>query len=385
MKPIIISLLLGSLLLLAGCDTLDPPKPAPPAGAFVYGGEQNEVGTDIFELPDGNLLLLGGRQDEESLEYHISLTKIAPDGRELWTRVLDNYDGEYGVYITARPGGYLVLGLQTSQTNAPSYQNVVLYWLDEDFNATGRQIIPRPSIDNASLSIEFGSGIFPLPNGEILLPYGTFWGSGYLRLDQDGRQIDYVELGESTSYFPGNFFVKKPNGGYLALGLNDTSTGIELLVNHIDSQGNLLYSYVVPAEIDIPVDIQGVLIAADNSYYISFNEYQGNPQVVHTDSLGNFFESFSFGGTGAFTELFQRNDGSIFLSGNLPSSPGGNNFMYATLAPAATQTDFTIIGGSQSDRYRSALQASNGAIYLIGSTQSFGAGGLDIFLSIFQP
>lgn len=382
--PILTALI--CLLALVSCRE-EVIKPSPPAGSFVFGGKTNEVGTSILELSDGDFLLLGGAQDEKEFDYDITFTKIDAAGGELWTKPIREPDDEsYGLDMLKTADGFVVLALR-SDNSTYNNSSIVLHWFDEDLNETRKQVLGNPAGQYGGA--ETAAGLLPMDNGGFLIPTNSYGAIYLLRVNADGSTEEPLVLNNVNYNFPTNYIAKKPNGGFVLVTQEGYGTSRELVMFHLDAEGSLASTTTVLVSTVGSPEIKGVYTADDGSYLVSFSEYESNPSLIQVDSVGNLLQEISLGSQGNYNYIWPMANGSYLLAGGNSSYAyygDGSSDAYVGVLDSTWAFDVSSsFGGDESEKIRGAAYGSNGNLYLLGQTQSYGAGGTDMYLIITQP
>ncbi|MFX0208904.1 MAG: hypothetical protein ACFFDT_23170 [Candidatus Hodarchaeota archaeon] len=133
---------------------------------------------------------------------------------------------------------------------------------------------------------------------------------------------------------------------------------------------------------------QSVILSSDGGYiFVGLTESYGMGEedmwLVKTDTGGQVEWNQTFGGTGqdiAFSVVVAP-DGGYVLSGRTTSFGIGAMDVWVVKTDAAGQMEWNqTFGGVDDDDCMSILTVSDGGYVLIGSTKSFGMGGMDMWL-----
>lgn len=103
--------LLGSALLLSGCDATGPDG-RPPATKQVFGTENYDAGLDLLETPEGVVVAGTGNGVLAPADGTVptpNLTRLGTDGRVRWSRLYDDLQGGKLLAVRQSGSGYAVL------------------------------------------------------------------------------------------------------------------------------------------------------------------------------------------------------------------------------------------------------------------------------------
>jgi len=225
--------------------------------------------------------------------------------------------------------------------------------------------------------------------GYILTGYTESFGAGsydmYLvKTDASGNEIWSQTFGGSD--YEISFFVQETSdGGYILVGTVSSGSGDMYLVK-TDVSGNEIWSQTFGGSSDDRG--RSVKETSDGGYILvgytsSFGAGKSDMYLVKTDASGNEIWGQTFGGGNYDTALSaqETSDGGYILAGSTLSFGAGKSDMYLVKTDASGNEIWSqTFGGSSSDYALSAQETSDGGYILAGSTESFGAGSLDMYL-----
>ena len=207
----------------------------------------------------------------------------------------------------------------------------------------------------------------PGPQGPYLPDYDSGWvnltsNSGkYFTITHNLNSVDMIiDIRGKTTASGG------ANQRYLGL------TGNVQGWNKTYQGGNVALSVVQASDEGYALSGYSVSFGVGASFYL-----------VKTDSAGNALWNRAYGGTGTDIaySVVQASDGGYALAGETDSSgAGGIDFWLVKTDSAGNQQWNKTYGGTGSDYAYSMVQASDGGYVLAGQTNSFGAGGYDVYL-----
>jgi hypothetical protein len=187
----------------------------------------------------------------------------------------------------------------------------------------------------------------------------------------------------------GAFSVQQTSdGGYIVAG-HTYSFGagdFDIFLIKTDANGNLQWAKTYGGT--YWDDARSVQQTSDGGYIVvgltnSFGAGGGDIFLIKTDASGNVQWAKTYGGTSA-DEAFsvqQTSDGGYIVVGLTNSFGAGTEDIFLIKTDASGNLQWAkTYGGAIGDRALSVQQTSDGGYIVAGLTNSFGAGGLDIFL-----
>jgi len=180
----------------------------------------------------------------------------------------------------------------------------------------------------------------------------------------------------------GNSLIQTSDGGYAIAGITTSfgAGGADVYVVKLDAKGNLQWTRTIGGESD---DIgQSLIQTSDGGYAIagiteSFGAGNPNVYVVKLDAKGNLQWTKTIGGphTEEGYSLIQTSDGGYAIAGSTFSFGAGQLDVYVVKLDAKGNLQWTkTIGGENEDLGSSLIQTSDGGYAIAGYTGSFGAG-----------
>lgn len=293
----------------------------------------------FVHAPDGSWLATGFGQDAATFSFEVVVVKVDPLGGVVWSNRYGDPDDDFGVVHLLRDGG-------------------VLIDIDEDLGPTAGQ------------------------NGVWLL-----------ELDADGTinwQMRYDGPGQDT----GSAWELR-DAGYLLGGHSDsfrTRTRDAWLVK-LDGAGGIQWQKAMGSEDDdfaIPVPILREDGRNPDGYVVTGPSFSGgaggtDTVVVKVGPSGDIQWQNLYGGTANDNlGLSWEHDGAgsltgYFLNGLAQLGVTDLDAVVARLDPSGTILWQRTLGGPGRDTL-GLRRAENGDLYLLGTTDSFGAGGLDAWI-----
>jgi len=213
------------------------------------------------------------------------------------------------------------------------------------------------------------------------------WDVYVVKLDATGNlQWTRTIGGENEDL--GHSLIQTSDGGYAIAG-HTKSFGAgdwDVYVVKLDSAGNLQWTRTIGGENE---DLSLSLIqTSDGSYAIagttkSFGAGEDDVYVVKLDANGNLQWTKTIGGLADEVgfSLIQTSDNGYAIAGYTNSFGAGGYDVYVVKLDANGNLQWTkTIGAKKEDLGLSLIQTSDGGYAIAGKTNSFGAGGLDVYV-----
>lgn len=379
-------MLLAALLLLASCKPEPPGLPDPPTGAYTYGGELNDLASDLIQLPDGNFMLLGSSTTEVG-NYDLYLLKVSAQGDLLNSRTWEDDAVTVGQRLMLASDGNVVL---TAYTMAEQYDpyDIIVKKVDADLNTIWESSLAQ---EDVFYSYTRMNNLFES-------------GSGYLISATVGSNPLLIHVGTEGEekwrrYYPneytpasGEYTTGLPNGQTVmaTLPTDYNSNSSRLNLTWLDSLGTTLKDTTYTnASLNYP---PGAVIARpDNGFYVAASPAYDNYGVIsYIDNSGalTYVTTFEEQNALAILQGYLDPDGRIVLGiGNLGSYyyevyqgySGQGKIVLDSTGSLISSELFTEL---QIQRAGGMCPTADGRTGILGNTVSFGAGSLDLIFSI---
>jgi hypothetical protein len=219
--------------------------------------------------------------------------------------------------------------------------------------------------------------------------FGAGLSDAYLvKLDANGN-LQWTKTIGGKDFEDGYALIQTADGGYVIAGQTNSfgAGGYDVYLVKLDANGNLQWTKTIGGEKD-DVGLMSLIQTSDGGYAIagatnSFGAGNGDVYVVKLDANGKLQWTKTIGGPGYEIghSLIQTSDGGYAIAGATKSSGAGGEDVYVVKLDANGNLQWTkTIGGPKDDWGISLIQTSDGGYAIAGSTFSFGAGGLDVYV-----
>jgi len=297
-----------------------------------YGGSGGDWGYSVAQTKDGGYIIVGTTGSFGAGSFDVYLIKTDAYGNTLWTHTYGGNDGDWGEYVAqTTDGGYIIVGATRS----------------------------------------FGAGSF-----DIYLIKTNAYGDILWTRTYGGSDVDW-----------GYSVAQTKDGGYIIAGetwsFGKGSEDVYLI--KIDAYGDTLWTRTYGGK-----DVDGghsVAQTVDGGYIIAgFTESYGagsdDIYLIKTDDHGDTLWTRTYGGKGGDRgeSVAQTSDGGYVIVGTTESFGAGKSDIYLIKTNAEGDILWThTYGGSGGEQGEHVAQTNDGYI-IIGSTESFGRGGLTVYL-----
>ena len=349
------------------------------------GGTGADEGYSVRQTADGGYVVTGVTVSFGAGEADVYLVRTDSEGDTLWTRTFGGSSNDWGECVSqTADGGFIITGITASFGSGG--RDIYLVKTD-DSGSTEWTATYGGSEDDEGYAVQQTSD-----GGYVIVGSTCSFGAGeedlfLIKTDSSGDTLWTGTFGGAETDF-GAFVQQTADGGYIIAGATgSTGAGMnDAFLLKTDPYGNTLWSATFGgSEADVAYYVQqtadGGCIAA--GYTSSFGSGGNDVYLIRTDSDGNALWTKTFGGSGNDTgeSVQQTDDGGFIIAGFTNSFGAGGMDVYAIRTDADVDTLWTgTAGGTGYDRCNSVIQTTDGGFILGGLTLSFGAGSSDVYL-----
>jgi len=418
-------------LMVVGCKSddeipiiTDPPAEFNGTLAWVetFGGSGIDQATSVVATGDGAYMVVGSTYSNDghfaglksTTDADYFLMRVRPDGGVDWTKVYGGDDDELATGITkTSDGGYVLVGYSRSDNcftgSNGGFHDYYILKVDGQGNEIWCQNFGYPGSDQAQDIIETregdlmvtgffdvsasgGQGNDDRENAGTLHGVGEYWG---IKLDADGQFFWKRYFGGSNNDRSYNV-MQTNDGGFVLIGasesddfdITDSKGSYDYWAVKLSVEGDLEWTRSFGgSEIDIAYDIAttldgNFLIVGDarsNDQDVSTNYGNADIWLVAIDAQGNLIWEKSLGGSmfDSAKDLLPMNNNLYCVTGSSRSNDvdvttnNGENDAWTVVVDAQGTIIFEVaIGGSSLDFSESAAQGVDGALLIVGNTES---------------
>ena len=298
-----------------------------------YGGSGEDRAMSIQQTSDGGYIVAGYTESFGAGGVDVYIIKLDANGNKVWEKTYggSNDDGATSIQQT-KDGGYIVAGVT------------------ESFGAGGVDVY-------------------------------------IIKLDANGSKVWEKTYGGSNDDWVWSIQQTK-DGGYIVAGYTGPfGTGnLNLYIINLDTNGNMIWGKTYSGE-----DIAGAFSAQqtnDGGYIAagvtgSFGTGDLNLYVIKLDANGNKVWEKTYGGSNDdwVWSIQQTKDGGYIVAGWTESfGEGGEDVYIIKLDANGNKLWERTYGGTHQDEAYSIQQTKDGGYIVAGYTESFGAGGSDLYV-----
>ena len=367
----------------------------------IYGGAEREIGNSVYQTIDGGYIISGITQSFGSGMEDIYLIKTDANGNTLWTKTFGGTEEDWGRCVKqTSDNGYII----AAHTFSFGKGNGDVYLIKTD--AKGDTLWTRTY---GGTEEDRGNVVQQTPdNGYIIAGFTMSFGSGnadayLIKTDANGSTLWTKTFGGSNDD-SGNSVQQTSDSGYIVAG-NTYSLGasnINAYLIKTDANGDTLWTRTYGG-VDLAIGFSvkqtsdnGYILAGAKSINIAENDFDF--YLVKTNSNGDTLWTRTYGGTDVdiCLSVLQTPDGGYFLAGTKTDTPEGAfdysaaNDIYLVRTDSNGDVLWTkTLGGTDHDAVGEGStimqQTSDNGYIIVGSTESYGMGSIDVWLIKILP
>jgi hypothetical protein len=318
-----------------------------------------------------------------ALLYPTMVLAQGPD--TLWTRTYGGAKSDAGYSVQrTNDGGYVISG-HTNSSGAGSYQTYLIKTAPNGDTLWTRTYGRAGNDRGYSIQQTVDGGYIVAGYiGSINPPYDDLW---LLRIDDNGDTL-WTRTYGGAGIDRGHSVQQTLDGGYIIAGYTESfGAGIsDMWLLKTDDSGDTLWTKTYGGTLS--EEAWSVEQTSDGGYIIGgFTSSVGagsyDAYLVKTDRNGDTIWTRTYGGAGADRaySIQQTSDHGYIIAGSTGSFGAGNMDLYVIRTNADGDTIWTrTYGGTGYDYGRSVQKTYGGGFVIAGFTSSFGAGSYDAWL-----
>jgi hypothetical protein len=379
MKNRIIALVVGMVLLFSSLSAQRPDT----LWTRTYGGVNDDGAFSIHQTNDRGFIITGYTDVPGGGGYGVYLLKTDSLGDTIWTKILGGVQSDFGRSVQqTSDGGFIVVGYTGSFGNG--LRDVYMIRTDSIGNVIWTKAYGGNDYDVAFCVEQTGDG------GYIVTGNTCSFGNGMadvwlLKTDSLGDTLWTQTYGKE--YYDEGWSVRSTlDGGYIITGELGLMDGSYLWIIRTDSLGNVIWK----KEYEQGGDSHGMSVELTSDSCFVVTGYTYNPGGSSTDiwllkinALGDTIWTRMYGGNNTDRGFSVREtiDGGIIIAGISWSYGNGYQDIYLVRTNGQGDVLWTrTYGGAEYEGAYSISQTHDDGYVVVGYTESFGAGGNDVWL-----
>lgn len=349
-----------------------------------YGGANEDVGNSVVQTLDGGFVVVGHTLSFGAGRSDVYLVKTDAAGDTLWTRTYGDSLDDAGLSVReTQDSGYVIVG-STTPLGSTGWSDVYLIKTDSLGDTLWSKTFGGSGIDAGS-SVQQTSDL-----GYVIAGYTYSMGAGgadfyLIKTDSSGNLLWMRTYG--GAYGDEAFAVQQTNdNGYIIVGYTGSfgTSHLDFYLVKTDSLGDTLWTRTYGTSGDdwgysVDQTSDGGYIVAGAASGPGFYDLY----LVKTDSSGDTLWTRTYGTDGleGAWSVEQTRDGGYIVAGLTDAYGAGSYDVYLVKTDSTGDSLWTrSYGGPDYDEGFSVQQTSDDGYIIAGRTDSYGAGGSDVYL-----
>jgi parallel beta-helix repeat protein len=351
-----------------------------------YGGSHDDYGQSVQQTTDGGYIITGWTDSYGAGSNDVYLVKTDFNGDTLWTRTYGGISGDNGYSVQqTNDGGYIIAGQ---------------YFYDPIAGFIDVYLIKTNTLGEIVWTRTFGGFVSDVAycvqqtqdGGYIIAGYTASFGAGgsdfwLIKTDSLG-DTSWTRTFGSEDCDEARSVQQTQDGGYIIAGYTNDSMGLffDILLIKTDPSGNQLWSQTYGGEdyekgYSVKQTMDGGYIVT--GYTESFDIDSADVYLIKTNSTGDTLWTRTYGGScddGGY-DVQQTTDGGYIVTGHTKSyGAGGLDVYLIKTDQSGNELWSQTFGASNIEQSYSVQQTADAGYIVAGCTNSYGAGGNDIYL-----
>ncbi len=347
------------------------------------GGAADDICYSACQAHDGNLIVAGTTSSSGYGLDDVYLAKVDLDGNLAWEKTFGGSGGDVGFCVApVDDGGYIIAGSSDS-FSSDGMEDVYLVKTDALGNFDWQKTYAFGSIESGHSVVQTSDG------GFVVAGTSSQPGGSLVYVLKTGPQGDSVwaKTYAVDQFNTGRAVVIAQDNNYVVAGSATTiDFSSDMLMFFVDDLGRVIRQTTFGgADNDVGYDLSQT---GDGGYVIIGNSRSSGAglndvYVVKTNSLGQFSwsKTYGFAGDDFGYAVAPTRDLGFILAGSTRPVGAEVGDIYMIKAEANGKVNwYRTYGGAGDDVGYAVLRTGDGGYLVAGYTDSFGAGGRDIYL-----
>ncbi|MDD2889807.1 MAG: T9SS type A sorting domain-containing protein [bacterium] len=349
-----------------------------------FGGNKDDYGYSVQQTADNGYIVTGSTKSYGAGNSDVYLIKTDSSSNALWTKTFGGDTTDVGESVQQTfDGGYIITGYTYSYGAGNS--DVYLIKTNSDGNCLWTKTFGGTSSDMGNSVQETSDSGFIITG--TTRSFGTGYSNVYLiRTTSFGDTLWTKTFGETND--DGGYSVQETSdNGFIIAGYSFKSSAVDVYFIKTNSLGDTLWTKTYGGTNgDCGYSVQETqdsgFIIVGNTY--SFGTGGCNAYLIRTTSSGDTLWTRTYGGTTTdYGYSVKKTQDSGFIITGITHSFGAGYYpnIYLIKTNSLGDTLWTrTFGGAYSDYAYSVQETSDNGFIIAGHTNSFGAGGYDVWL-----
>ena len=335
-----------------------------------YGGSGPEKGFCLDKTRDGGYIIVGWVNITESHTGDVWLIKTDMNGTKEWDKTFGGpYEDVPHCVRETKDGGFVIAGYYSNGKNGP--YDTWLIKTDENGSMLWNWKYKGPYPET------FGEYVIELDDGYLTMSNTWDFLTSHIwlvRTDLEGKELWNKTVGNADDYSEN--IIQTRNKDFVIVGgtWNNFHNQRVLLIK-TDANGDILWRKKYDGK-----EGCGVFETDDGGFIISAGS-TSDAYIIKTDKNGKqlWFKSYAKYRTYWCLSFSQTSDGGYVVAGNILDDYRSDVFIFKIDENGDKFWEVNI-GGKERDYAECVIESHDRNFVIVGSTLSYGAGGVDIWL-----
>ena len=339
------------------------------------GGWHDDDGNSVQQTSDGGFIITGAHQQDSESPYDVYLMKTDAKGNEEWNKTYGSANVDRGNSVQqTTDGGYIIVG-RTGPGGFVGKYDVYLIKTDADGNKQWSRTFGGSFND-------YGNSVQQTTDGGYIIAGTTYPSDIYnsevylLKTDANGSELWSRTFG-GPLHDGGSSVQQTIDGGFIITGYTDSYGGIYLIKT--DANGSVEWS---KTRADLGGDAGGSVQQTSDGGFIIAGEMSDDVWLMKTNDSGYPQWNRTFGGSeyDVGYSVQQTSYGGYIIIGNTESYGAGGRDVYLIKTDADGNEEWSMTFGDSGTDEGSSVQQTSDDGFIIAGTTSLKCRCSDIYL-----